>query len=280
MAVVYRPPMSRRLFVVHGARGSMPAPNANHVRYGGNTTCFSIDTPSGDPLIVDAGTGLAYAARLRLAAPRHFHLLITHYHIDHLLGLQSYRPLFEAGNRFTIYGPPPERGTLREAIAGVFGSPWFPVELDAVESHLEFVELDGTAFDVAGVEVTTATLCHPQGVLAYRLEIGPKAVVIATDHEADHGERDAALVELSRHAQVLVHDAQYTPEELDQQYGGWGHSTWRDAVGVATAAGVEQLVLTSHDPYRTDDEIDAIVAMACNRFPNTVGAYEGLEVPL
>lgn len=258
----------------------MPAPNPSHVRYGGNTTCFSVDTPAGEPLIVDAGTGLAYASRLRRSSPTHFHLLITHYHIDHLLGLQSYRPLFEAGNRFTIYGPPPDRGTMRDAIAGVFGSPWFPVELDAVEADVEFVELDGTPLDVAGVVVTSTRLCHPQGVLAYRLAVGPATVVVATDHEADHGERDAALVELSRGAQVLVHDAQYTPEELDQRYGGWGHSTWRDAVSVAIAAQVGQLVLTSHDPYRTDDEIDAIVAAARDQFPDTVGAAEGLEIPL
>ncbi len=169
---------------------------------------------------------------------------------------------------------------MEEAIAAVFATPLFPIPLEKVPSQRRYVELDGRPFAAAGFQVSTARLHHPQGALAYRLEAGRRSVVIATDHEADHGPVDEGLVELSRGAALLVHDAQYTPEELAFRYDGWGHSTWQDAVRVAIGAGVERLVLTSHDPYRSDDGIDAIVAAARTEFPQTVAAAEGLTIPL
>ncbi len=272
--------MADRHLVVHGARGSIPSPSRNRLRYGGNTTCFIVDTESGEPLIIDAGTGLAFAEDPQGDAPTHYHLVITHYHLDHLLGLQSFRPFFEEGVRFTFYGMTPERGTIEEAIAGVFASPWFPVQLPDIPSQRDYVELDDQPFEVAGVTLSTTPLRHPQGVVAYRLERGVRSIVIATDHEADRGRFDADLVDLSRGADVLIHDAQYTPEELATLYDGWGHSTWQDAVRVANEAGVRLLVLTSHDPYRTDEGVDEIVAAAKAEFPDVIGAFEGLSLPL
>jgi phosphoribosyl 1,2-cyclic phosphodiesterase len=265
---------------VYGARGSIPAPSRDRLRYGGNTTCFGLSLGDDHVLLIDAGTGLAFAGDLLRRGPTVYDVLITHYHMDHLLGLQSFRPFFDPVNTFTFFGMVPEQGTIEGAIGGVFASPWFPVQLPDIPCGRHYVELDGSPFTVADVEVTTTPLRHPQGVLAYRLERGDRTVVIATDHEADHGPQDEALVELSRGADVLIHDAQYTPDELETQYDGWGHSTWQDAVRVATAAGVSELVLTSHDPYRPDAGIDAIVDAARREFPHVVGAYEGLSIPM
>ncbi len=270
--------MARRRFVVHGASGSIPAPRGDRIRYGGNTTCFSLIGAGNAPIVIDAGTGLAFAPALRCDVPAHYHVLITHYHLDHLLGLQSFRPFFDGRHRFTFYGMPPEEGTIEQAIAGVFASPWFPLGLADIPCRRDYVELDGSPFVVDDVRVSSTALHHPQGVLGFRLETDGWSVVVATDHEADHGLRDAELVALSRNADVLVHDAQFTPEELAALYDGWGHSTWRDAARAANAAGVGKLVLTSHDPYRSDDGIDAIVALARTEFSDVVGAYEGLEL--
>ncbi len=272
--------MTTGRFTVHGARGSIPAPGPDRARYGGHTTCFSVSAGPGQALVIDAGTGLAFADQLLHSGPTHFHVLLTHYHLDHLLGLLSFPPFFDAAQRFTFYCPPPESGTPEQAIGRVFAPPLFPVAIEDVPARLHFVTLDGGPFDVVGVRVSMAQLNHPQGAFAYRLGRDGRSVVVATDHESDRGAHDAPLVELARGANVLIHDAQYTPDEVVRLYDGWGHSTWEDAVRVALASGVDRLVLTSHDPHRCDDAIDAIVAAAAEEFPAVVAAREGLAFPL
>lgn len=266
--------------VVRGATGSTPASGPGRVRYGGHTTCFTVDAIPDEPIIVDAGTGLAFAEDLIMHRPTHYHVLLTHFHLDHLLGLQTFRPFFSPEHRFTFYGFAPDREQLRNAIAGVFADPWFPVQLDDIPSHLDFILLDGSPLWLGPVLVNVARLHHPQGVTAFRLTHGRRSVVIATDHEAGQAGVDALLVEFAIGADVLIHDAQYTPEEHESYYNGWGHSTWKDAVRIAAAADVDRLVLTSHDPFRTDDEIDEIVALARRDFRNVEAAYEGLAIPM
>jgi len=103
-------------------------------------------------------------------------------------------------------------------------------------------------------------------------------LVICTDVE--HGEQiDPRLVELARGADLLVHDAQYTAEEL-QKRRGWGHSSFDQAMDLAEMAGVKHLALTHHDPDHDDEFLDRIEKLCRERFPNTVLAREGLEIPI
>jgi ribonuclease BN (tRNA processing enzyme) len=101
--------------------------------------------------------------------------------------------------------------------------------------------------------------------------------VVATDHETGNEAADAALKALAWSADVLVHDSQYTPQDYEE-HRGWGHSTWEDAVVMATDAEVNSLVLTSHAPGRTDDEIDDIVGRAQERFAQVSAAREGMVI--
>ncbi len=78
---------------------------------------------------------------------------------------------------------------------------------------------------------------------------------------------------------MLIHDAQYQPDEYDI-HEGWGHSTWRHAVEAAQEAGVDRLILVSHDPDRTDEKVDEVLAKARSEFPNTDAAFSGMELPL
>ncbi len=279
--MVYRrimAPPSR--LVVHGARGSLPASGTTHTRYGGNSTCFSLHIENTDPIVIDCGTGMAFAPDLVPEGPTHYHVFLTHYHLDHLVGLQGFRPFFQQDQRFTFYGYPAGGIGVDRALLAVFTQPWFPIPLEEIPSRRDFVELDGTPARVGPVAVTTIRLRHPQGITGYRLEVGGRAIVIATDHEAGEPEVDARLVEFATGADVLIHDAQFTPEEREGVYSGWGHSTWHDAATTADAAGVDRLILTSHDPFRSDDDIDAIVAAAKELFPNVEAAHEGMVLAL
>jgi ribonuclease BN (tRNA processing enzyme) len=75
--------------------------------------------------------------------------------------------------------------------------------------------------------------------------------VYVTDVEHING-IDPNVVKLAENADLLIHDAQYTPEELKEKKG-WGHSSWEQAVEVAERSGAKKLALFHHDPEHTDN---------------------------
>ena len=168
---------------------------------------------------------------------------------------------------------------IEEAVDRVMRPPWFPVNFRSTPAAKRFQHLvPGEPFQVGGVSVTAVPLHHPDGVLGYRLEWQGATVVIATDVEHGVPDSDARLLELAEGADVLFYDGQYLPDQYQAAKIGWGHSTWEVGVALAERAGVGTLVLTSHDPQRSDDDIDALVDRARQRFPNTQAAREGTSV--
>lgn len=268
-----------------GVRGSVPAPGPQTAAVGGNTSC--VELRLGDETVVlDAGTGLRGLGERLVAGGRPVaaSILFSHVHWDHIQGFPFFPALFRAGTELALYGRPDE-GSLESALRRQMTGPSFPVQLEAVPAHLRYgsFELD-RPFAVGSAIVRAARLNHPNGVVAYRIEHDGRAVVYATDTE-HHGERiDRALVALAEGADLLIYDAQYTPEEYAGVIGGsrvgWGHSTWVEGVRVARAAGVGQLVLFHHDPAHDDAAVGAIERAAQTVLPGTVAAREGLEIHL
>jgi phosphoribosyl 1,2-cyclic phosphodiesterase len=248
-----------------------------HRRFGGNTTCFHAEVEPGHYLVIDAGTGMRTLERVIGNDRVRISLLLTHYHWDHIQGLPLFRPLYDARNRVDIYGPGFDGQTVGEVLEGAIRSPWWPVTVSSADCRLEFREL-ADEFRIGPVAVATARLNHPQGVMGIRLRRN-RTIVVATDHESGNAEADARLRELADGADVLIHDGQYTPEEHQEGRLGWGHSDWEGATTMAAEAGVGRLVLTSHDPDRSDDGIDAIRAAARARFFRTDAAFEGMTIP-
>jgi phosphoribosyl 1,2-cyclic phosphodiesterase len=268
-----------------GVRGSVPAPGAHTAGVGGNTSC--VEVRCGDETIVlDAGTGLRGLGERLIAGGRPVaaSVLFSHVHWDHIQGFPFFRPLFHAGTELALHGKP-DHGSLEGALAHQMTTPSFPVQLTAVPAELSYHELAlGRPFAVGSAVVRAARLNHPDGVIAYRVEYGGRALVFATDteHYADRIDRD--LVSLAEGADLLIYDAQYTPEEYAGVIGGartgWGHSTWVEGVRVARAAGVGSLVLFHHDPGHDDLAVAAIERAARTVLPGTVAAREGLEIHL
>jgi phosphoribosyl 1,2-cyclic phosphodiesterase len=218
-----------------GVRGSCPTPVANRLGYGGQTTCLEVSSGAGDRLYVDAGTGITDATPVAGDDAPH-HVLITHFHSDHIQGLPFFRPMFSAGSRIAFYtGEDPE--TARRLIETPMTAPYSPV-LDFMTAPREYVRIDAaTSFTCGGIGIHPFRLNHPQGAWGYRLESGGASIVHASDHEHGDPAKDAVLREYAQNADILVYDAQYTDQEYASKTG-WGHSTWREATRLARDARV------------------------------------------
>jgi phosphoribosyl 1,2-cyclic phosphodiesterase len=272
--------MTGRALVLHGVRGSMAVGGAGSRRHGGATTCYSVEVEPGRLLVVDAGTGLRdLQHRLVPGRAYEFTVFLTHYHLDHVIGLPLFEPLHDPANRFTFYGAAHGGLGPAEALTRLMGPPLFPVSLEDVEAPVEFHDLPRKPVTVGDVTVSHAALHHPQGCTGYRLQAGGRSIVVATDHEFGTA-ADGRLDDLAAGAGVLLHDAQYLPGEVEGIRKGWGHSSYEAAAAAAHRAGVRRLVLVSHDPERTDDEVDDIVVQARRRFPTTWAGHAGMSLPL
>jgi phosphoribosyl 1,2-cyclic phosphodiesterase len=272
-----------------GVRGSLPSPGPDTLTVGGNTACLEI-TGGGTRVILDAGSGLRALGDALMASGQHREvtLLLSHVHWDHVMGLPFFTPLYVPGTRIRIMAGPLGSSlgcTLSDVLAKQMMQPMFPVDFASVGADVSTHEVPRRgSFDVGALHIDTAELVHPDPVTAYRVSFGGRSVVYATDTEHREGAVDPTLVALARGADVLIYDAQYTPEEYRGESGpprrGWGHSTYEAGVAVARAAGVKTLALFHHDPRRTDDGVADIVQRARAIFPDTVAAREGVSIRL
>ena len=216
-----------------GVRGSIASPGPDTAAIGGNTSCVALCC-GGSNIILDAGTGLRGLGDSRLTelrgAPLEATLLLSHFHWDHIQGLPFFVPAYLPSTRLTIMGAGNGVMSLEETLVHQMSAPVFPVRLDELRAELTLREIRaGEPFAAGEATVRAAKLNHPGGVHAFRVEHGGRSVVYATDTE--HYEcLDPALVALAQGADVLIYDAQYTPEEYRGEIGpskvGWGHSTF------------------------------------------------------
>ncbi|MDP2735543.1 MAG: MBL fold metallo-hydrolase, partial [bacterium] len=267
-----------------GVRGSTPTPTLENFRYGGNTSCIEVRTPKGEILIFDCGTGLRLLGKQLLAEFGHksiqAYVFLTHYHWDHIQGIPFFEPLYNPENSFFFHSFPSHARGVQEALEDQMSDPYFPVNMSTMEAHRHFSTLGKDALAFQDGLLKTMPLNHPQGCLGYRMECGDRVMVYATDNEPGSPEHDRNVRQLAEGADVFIYDGQYTPYEYANFKKGWGHSTWREAVTIAQEARVQQLVLFHHDPDHNDNFLDSMLDEARRFFPNTVAAWEGMEIDL
>ena len=259
-----------------GVRGSIPTPEPDRLRYGGNTTCLEIGYPDDDePVLIDCGSGIrAPGIELMRRPVSRIHILLTHFHWDHIQGLPSFAPLFQAGMEIVFYANrPPDQ--VRRLLGVLMAEPFFPVPFAEIGSRVDFRQIEcGKPFQAGPVKVEAFHLNHPQGAVGFRAESDGQILVHASDHEHGNPEIDAGLIRVAKNANLLVMDAQYTPEEYAKK-AGWGHSSYAHAALAAESAGVGQLMLFHHDPNHNDEFLDGMLADAKQLFRSTAMAAEG-----
>ncbi len=264
-------------FVIHGTRGTMPASAPDTVKYGGYTTCFSLKTSHGI-IVFDAGTGISSVCRgLTGSQGSSFTMLFTHLHLDHIIGLPYFEPLYQGDTSISILSDSDRDEDWKAKLKNFASKPYWPVSLSDVNATISFDDLptDSSEMDLWGARISWCKVPHPQQCLSYRIDIEDKSIVIATDLEIDSENIDPGFISFCKGADYLIYDAQFTPEEYVNRVG-WGHGTWQDAVAVARQADVDQLILTHYDPSRTDSGVDEIVESAMTVFPATCGAVSNM----
>ena len=264
-----------------GVRGSYPAPFPTHMRVGGNTPCVEIRSGN-ELLILDAGTGIIPLGNALMGQSdiRSLTIILTHYHWDHISGLPFFVPAFVPGWKVNIYGPAESSNELEYHIAQQMRAPYFPVETETWLADINY-ETAGNALRIGDIEVSHFTMHHPGLTYAYRVQVNDKVVVYAPDNELafinqnidrrkeEFDEHEQLLLEEMKeeqkwrglefmdNADILIHDAQYTPEDYAKKRG-WGHSCYIDTVTLAIDAGVKELYLFSHDPNYDDDKLEVL----------------------
>jgi phosphoribosyl 1,2-cyclic phosphodiesterase len=247
-----------------GTRGSVASPGPDTVIFGGNTTCVEITLSSGHTVIIDAGTGIrALGDRLENRGERvDIHLLMTHVHLDHVIGFPFFAPLFDKNTRIVVDGFHKGIEGLRRVFSRDYLDGTWPVLFDDLQADIEVNnQLSRGKLTIDDTVVESHILQHPQGGLGYRFTEESGSFVFLTDNELQidgKGISFSEFVTFCKGADMLVHDCQYVPEEMAVRHG-WGHSDTETVVNLALEAGVKHLLLFHHDPWRKDREIMAMV---------------------
>ena len=266
-----------------GVRGSIACPGPDTARYGGNTPC--VELRCGERLVVlDAGSGLRPLGRALAKGPPpvELDLLLSHCHVDHLIGLPFFQPAFEPASTLRLWaGHLRPENHLADILAQLMVPPLLPITPSTFRARMDYRDfLAGATLDLGdGIMVTTAPLNHPGGATGYRVTHRGASVAYVTDHEHVPGGPSAALLDLVRGADLMIYDSTFTPAEYPARTG-WGHSTWEAGAALAEQGGVGRFALFHHDPARDDDALDALANAAAARRPGTFAAREGQVVEL
>lgn len=268
-----------------GVRGSLAVPGGATLGYGGNTSC--VELRCGPHLIIlDVGSGarglgLALARdAARSGVPVTADVLLTHLHLDHVIGLPFFAPLYDRRARLRfLAGHLGKDADLEAALTASWRAPLMPDihHAFAAERSFEAFAAGERLALQPGLAVDTLPLNHPGGATGYRFTWAGRRYCHITDHEHGCSTSDAALRDFVEGAEMVTYDASYTDAEYPARRG-WGHSTWQQAVTLAEEAGIGRLILFHHDPDHDDATLDAIAAEAAERRPGTMTAREGLTL--
>jgi phosphoribosyl 1,2-cyclic phosphodiesterase len=275
----------------YGTRGSVPVCSSDFQEFGGNTTCLQIrDKDSNNIAIIDAGTGIRELGKNLIESghkQEEIFVAFTHFHWDHIQGFPFFEPAFNKKQKINILalGWGKHITCLKDIFETQMQKEFFPIQLEKMGAKFKFMLLEETkkvfrtkAKKPKPVVVKTNKHKHPGGAYGYRIELDGKVLVFCTDIE--HGKSlDKKVIYFAKNADLLIHDAQFTDEELKKKRG-WGHSSFSQAMEVAERANVKMLALTHHDPDHDDAFLKKMEKQCQKRFKNCFLAREKMEIEI
>jgi len=266
-----------------GTRGSIPAPTPKNQRYGGNTSCVTVEAED-RLLVIDAGTGIRRLGHELLGTDKSIYIVLTHVHSDHVEGFPFFKPVYEEER--TIHLVDHNYEDTQWCLLERFDGFHFPLTEMEIPATLHRVQENGMAFlNDQGFPLSRRPVNHPGGAYGYRISLNGRTAVHIPDNEIDPPGAAVTsfneLVSFCSGADVLIHDAQYIQDDMPEK-SGWGHSVLRDVCRLAAKADVGHLVLFHHDPDRSDEALDTMQSRAREQLaPHDIdctAAYEGLTL--
>ena len=273
-----------------GVRGSVPSPGPTTNRYGGNTSCVSI-TADDKILILDAGTGIRNLGSAIISKPDlEIFVIVTHSHWDHIQGFPFFTPIYQPNRPVHMFPTLHKKNVVLASLIDQMDGAHFPITPDQVPSDFNFVTENPLEFlESNGFHLEMVPMNHAGKAFGYKITIEDKIICYFTDNEIDPPyEKSIELNELTnqcRNADILIHDAQYTEDDMPLKHG-WGHSLISQVTELGKSAEVKNLVYYHHDPERTDDLLDKELEKAAKTLKENGSsvqpyfAYEGLKLTL
>ena len=255
--------------IFYGVRGSIPTPGAAFVRYGGNTACVHIELEDGTDIVLDSGTGIRLLGEHLAKKNTPIHLLLSHNHWDHIQGFPFFPPIYQAEREINIYPGQTLFEEPDQILKQMEGS-LFPVPRSALRANISLIEIPkaDSTFVIGSAKITRLAMNHPGSGSAYCINADGVKVTYITDNELyPPYKKETDFIDFAKFAEnadLLIHDAQYMLSDMPAK-NGWGHSVAEEAVKLAMASNAKKLALYSHDPERTDDDIDDVVKH-CNEY--------------
>ena len=266
-----------------GCRGSFPTSDKNMMKYGGDTSCVEIRTHDNNLIILDMGTGLKRLGNNIIndaSYPKNITIVLSHHHLDHLHGFLMFAPLFDSSYKINIYSRRSRNKGLEEVFNTFLQPEIWPVKLDDLQADISFIDLDENDIIINNdTTISNSLHAHPNGAYSIKIKILDKILTYSTDCEHPKEGLNQNVINFAEESDILIHDAQYTPEDL-KKYKGWGHSSWENAVDVAVRSNSKKLILFHHSPDYSDDALDEIERKAKLHFSHVISAKQGLTLDL
>ncbi len=258
-----------------GSRGSIPVSGVDYIKYGGDTTCIEILTKDNQIIIVDAGTGIRRLGnQLIKDGKKSFHFLLTHAHWDHLIGFPFFKPLFQAGHEIHMHQGHFHKDFMEKIFSKVMAPPNFPVQFSDLKANIIYEKCNSGNFTIGSVTVTPIAISHPNKGNGYKFTEDGKSFIFVPDNELDYIHKGGLAfdeyVKFCQGADLLFHDAEFTPDEY-KTTKKWGHSSYTTALDLALKANVKEFGLFHLNQERIDSEVDAII-LDCHKIIAARGA--------
>jgi len=267
-----------------GTRGSLASPGPETARYGGNTSCVSVEDGNGSLLVLDAGSGIRRLGMGAASKYKRIDILLTHLHLDHILGLGFFSPLFNPAFETHIWGPASVRETLISRLMRYLSPPLFPLHLTELSFSLHLHDVPCAACEIGEFQIESSLICHPGATVGYRItHSNGKVLAYMPDHEPALGAVEYPLppewtsgYDIAQGTDLLIHDAQYTPHEYEDKVG-WGHSTIQQGLTFGELCEVKEFVTFHYDPDHDDATLDRNIGQAVEEIKPHFKVTPGLE---